>query len=157
MQNKAENDFKVNDLVTRGEFISYIMDVLKFEKTKYNNCFADITADMPYADAVETAVKLGIISKDEKFYPDRDVSREEICKILALSIAQVKEIKDGNSVNIEKFSDSSQVSSWATQYVKAMVESGFLKGVSETEFMPKGKFTRAQTAVTLQRIYNYIK
>lgn len=157
MQNKAENDFKVNDLVTRGEFISYIMDMLKFEKTKYNNCFADITADMPYADAVETAVKLGIISKDEKFYPDRDVSREEICKILALSIAQVKEIKDGNSVNIEKFSDSSQVSSWATQYVKAMVESGFLKGVSETEFMPKGKFTRAQTAVTLQRIYNYIK
>lgn len=154
MENVAENDFGVNLLVDRKDFLKYVLTALGFEGTEYKGEFNDISATDEIAPLLQTAVDEGIISKDTLFNPERSVSREEVCKIIMLALAKKTEIS-ANEAGELSFADSTAVASWAVPFVTQAVNSGIFKGVSETEFAPKGQVTRAQTATLVQRIVNY--
>ncbi len=146
----AENDFKVDELVTRADFIYYVAKAAGLPEAEYRNEFKDVSVGNYYAAMLQSAVDAGIISKDENFYPNRNVSREEICKIITLA-AKVK--SDGiGAEKIDAYADRGSMAEWAVPYIKSAVLSGLLIGVSETEFLPKGMVTRAQTAVIVKRM-----
>jgi len=151
MQEPVPGDFCNARLVTRRDFVYYVMKTLGYQESAYNHEFQDVSGEDYYAGMLQTAVNEGIISKDEKFNPERNVSREEICKIIVLA----SQLQGNMGENLDKFADGSSISEWARGYVGAAVESGLLKGVSETEFLPFGQVTREQTAVMLKRLFDY--
>ena len=151
MQNLSQNNFEGEKLVTRADFVLFVIKTLGEQETEYNFEFNDVKGTDYFAGALQKAVNLGIISKDENFYPERNVSREEICKILvtAMGLGTIE------NPDLTKFADNENIAEWAKGYVAQANIAGILKGVSETEFMPKGMVTRYQTAVIIKRLNDY--
>lgn len=148
MHNKAKDDFGNREYVSRSEFVHYLIKSLGEDERAYNFEFEDVSGDDYYAGAVQKAVDMGIISKDTFFEPLRNLSRQELSKIIVIAVGKTKdEIPD-----IDKFEDSEKIEEWARGYVSEAVKCGLLKGVSETEFDPYGFVTREQTAVIMHRI-----
>jgi len=145
-----KDNFQMDTLVTRAEFMYYVAKAVGLTEKEYGDIFHDVAATDYYAAMLQSSVDAGIISQDEKFYPERNVSREEICKIITIA-AQAKS-KDGGFEQLDAFADRTNMAEWALPYIKTAVDSGLLIGVSETEFMPKGMVTRAQTAVIIKRM-----
>lgn len=144
------NDFKVDELVTRADFIYYVAKAIGLAEEDYHGEFKDVSADDYYASILQSAVNAGIISKNENFYPERNVSREEICKIITLASNIMRDGSEVEKANL--YADRESMAEWALPYIEAALDSGLLIGVSKTEFMPKGMVTRGQTAVIIKRI-----
>lgn len=151
MQDLKPDDFAGGEIVSRADFVLYIIKALGESESDYNLEFVDVSNEEYYAGALQKAVELGIISRDTNFHPQRSVSREEICKILVMAL----NIKEETSIDLSKFVDANQVAQWAQSYVTKAVNTGLLLGVSEKEFLPKGIVTRNQTAVIIKRLYDY--
>lgn len=138
-----------NKPLTRAEFLVYVMKAIGETQAEYKGIFADITEETCYRGYVQRAVDLGIISPYDKFYPERNLTREEASKIVALALG----IKESTLENLDKFSDTGNISQWAKVYVSIVEKEGILKGVSETEFNGKGTITLAQGATITRRLY----
>ncbi len=149
------NDFGGDTAIDRREFLTVVLKAVGIEPVEYKNIFGDISADDEFSGLLQAAVDAGIISEYDNFYPDRDLSREEMCKILAQSLkaASGRELP---RADISHFADGASIAEWAVDYVSTAVATGLIKGVSDTEFAPKGQLTRAQTAVIAQRMVAYL-
>ena len=56
---------------------------------------------------------------------------------------------------LNAFTDRDNIAMWAVDYVKKAVALNLMNGVGNNLFAPKGKVTRAQTAVLIKRIAEY--
>ena len=151
MQDVTKGEFGNADIVTRADFIYYVMKTIGAKDEAYNFEFSDVSGTDYYSGLLQAAVNKGIISRDEKFNPNRSVSRQEVCKILVLAVG----LSENNAENLASFVDANDVSEWAKGYVGAAAEKGLLKGVGVDKFDPRGFITREQTAVILKRIDDY--
>lgn len=140
-------------VVTRQAFLTYVLNCIGFEPTEYRGGFGDVSAEDGFGDLLQTAVDNGIISEDENFYPQRSVTREEICKIVAAALkAAGSTTADGD---ISGFGDYAEMSAWAHDYIRVMVGTGLMQGADDGRFMPRGTVTVGQTAAILQRISSF--
>ena len=111
--------------------------------------FNDVTMEnYPWAyEAIQSLARQKILHGvgDGKFAPERPVTRAEFVTMLvnALGLEPEKE-QEPPFVDIEP-------EAWYGNAVKAAVEAGLVKGVSETAFQPNGTITREQMAVILSR------
>ena len=100
---------------------------------------ADQTFDLPYTDcdegayyaqALQWATKLGIVSGDEgkdTFRPTDPVTREELAKIMYNYMALQGETEDVDAdAVLGEYEDESSVSAWAREYVAWLVEQGVM-------------------------------
>jgi len=90
--------------------------------------------------------KTGIV-----FAPNDLITREEAAVILH-RIATYLNISSDESLPYANFSDGTAISDWAGVAVHTMYQLGVMKGVSDTEFSPKGLYTIEQTIATLVRL-----
>lgn len=148
MQDIAEGDFGNANTVSRCEIVSFIVKALGENEAAYTHRFNDVKSTDYFAGALQKAVNLGIISEADNFEPNRNVTRQEVCKILVEAFG--KEIAE--KADLSKFADNTSISNWAADYVAKSVSVGLLKGVSDTEFSPLSPITREQTAVILKRL-----
>ena len=155
MEYPIEDDFNMEQSISRADFVYYVGKALGLTEVPYAHSFNDVSETDYYANILQSAVDTEIISKYDNFYPDRPVSREEVCKILAIGLSNKTELPAADENALVRFSDSSDISEWAVTYVKQMVTIQLMRGVSDTEFMPKGEVNRAQTATLVQRIMAY--
>lgn len=154
MENTEHNPLIPDEIISREDFLTIILKAVNLQPVEYRNEFKDI-ADSEFAQLLQAAVDKGIISKYDNFYPNRSVSREEICKIVVIALSVTGADVEKNA-ELSAYTDSTDVADWAKTYVSQMVGTGIMKGVSSSEFMPKGNVTKAQTAVILQRLENYL-
>ena len=105
-----------------------------------------------FANLLQTFVDKGIISRDVRFRPDDNLSRQELCKLLSISLGM-----DSNNGAPTTFADNDEIGLWAIPYVNAVSAEKLVLGVGENRFNPKGKVTRAQTATLLMRVSELIK
>jgi len=154
MSYPEEDDFQMDSNITRADFVYYIAKAAGLTEAEYSLGFGDVSASDYYVGMLQSAVDARIISIDENFYPNRNVSREEICKIV--TTAAKVELGDSGA-SLDKYADKTNMADWALPYIKGAVESGLLIGVSDTEFMPKGNVTRAQTAVIIKRMMDSLE
>jgi len=94
--------------------------------------------------------KTGIV-----FAPTDFITREEAATILG-RIATYLNIKSKEDIPYANYSDGSTISDWADVAVHTMYQLGVMKGVSETEFLPKGNYTVEQSIATLVRLYDIV-
>ena len=147
----ANGNFDPDKNSSRQEMLTYLFKALKLETTDYNNEFKDVS-DGEFAKMLQTMVNNGTIAKDENFRPNDTISREEMCKILYVSLNNAGKLKEVEGMQIEAFADFDKVADWAKVYVNAIYGNKIMVGVSDAEFDPKGTVTKAQAATMLTRI-----
>ena len=90
---------------------------------------------------------------DGTFAPDESITREQAATILY----RTAEFLGNKSIigphNVVYYYDEGEVSDWAINAVRIMKDMGIMKGVTESSFSPKGKYTVEQAIATMVRLY----
>ena len=88
----------------------------------------------------------------DKFAPNDYITRAEMFTMLcrALNI-------EGQGVMIKNFTDADQIPAWAQEYTNALVNSGYVSGMTETTLAPLGNLTRAQMVKLMDNLEGLVK
>ena len=149
------NEFKPNKNATRYTVVKALGRFKKIDVEKYKGkSLKDVDASSEESAYINWAIENGIIAgyEDNTFGGDREITREEIARILNL-FAEKSDIKVKN-LEAPKFKDQNKISDWASKDVKEATEKGLLVGRDDGTFGPKDNLTRAEVA---QMIVNMIK
>ena len=143
--------FAPNESMTRAMLVTVLHRMEGEPAAKAESAFTDLTKDW-YKAAVEWAAENGIVNgMDAKhFNPEGKVTREQAMTML-MRYAAFKGMDVSATVELTKYADADQISSWASDAVCWAVASGLINGVTPTTLEPKGSSTRAQIATILMR------
>lgn len=111
--------------------------------------YSDIAAGSPEAEVMAKAVQMKAFKGEGgKLYPDRLITREEACLVLA----RLLYMGAPDSFSLSRFGDGDKVSPWARPAVSAMVYLGYING--DTGMLrPKDPMTRSEAAQLLDNIF----
>mgnify|MGYP001031356628 CR=1 FL=1 len=154
--NGKENGYCPEDAVTRAEWITMLLRAVGI-KTDGNTTgtFSDVNTNDWFFGAVETAYKEGYISGDgENFRPNDKITREEMAKII-ISVYE-KKLGETEKASLDSFSDKSEISAWASEFVEKAVNLKLMSGVDSEHFMPLKSATRAEAGVIIYRFYSML-
>ena len=152
IQGKEDGDFHPDETVTRAEWVAMAVRALEVEEHAYQGGFVDVSAAAWYADAVQTALDIGLVSSAQEFRPDDLVTREEMSKILSIMAKRILVIKDLPQGYQADFTDMDEVSKWAVEYVNQVQFAGLMTGMEDGSFQPQGNATRAEAATVIDRM-----
>lgn len=149
---EGEGRFAPNRAITRAEFVTILGRKAGIAPSGASAAFKDVNVGAYYAPYVAWAESKGIVkgTGNGKFEPNRTITREEMAVILDKFLGDQN--KTYSSTNKAQFNDGTTISSWAKGSVEKMANLGFLSGVGNGNFVPKGSFTRAQAAQVLYTI-----
>lgn len=151
-----EGTLGLADSVTRAEFVTMLVRALDLDMAECDGAFSDVAKDSWYAGYLATARENGwIVGDGTAAHPDRNITREEMTKILTLACEQKYGTIEGDS-DIE-FADKPNVSSWALTYLDKAVAAGLITGMDDGSFMPKQNAKREQAMVMVYRLLNFAK
>ncbi|OEH84923.1 hypothetical protein BHU72_06950 [Desulfuribacillus stibiiarsenatis] len=149
---KSGELFNPNANVTRAEFASMIVRMLKLDGSQTTTPFADVKESAWYADAIRAAYANGIINGKSAtaFDPEGKITRQE----MAVMIARVLEQQGYRATTSQEhnFPDSSVIATWAQAGVALVSREEIVTGMGDGSFAPTANATRAQTAVMLYRL-----
>lgn len=138
---KSDKEFDPEGKVTRAEFTKMIVNLFGVKASQNTVAFTDCKADDWFTPFVAAAVEAGYVKgiTDTEFAPDKTITREEACTILGRAYAKTSD----KALN---FTDSSEISDFATAYVALLVDMGYVNGYEDGTFLPKNEITRAEAA-----------
>jgi N-acetylmuramoyl-L-alanine amidase len=144
----SDGTFKPDNSITRAEFITIINKIFSYTQ-EADISFTDVKSSDWYYKEVRKAVSKGYVTgySDNTFKPTNPVTREEA----AVIVSRVKGLKANSTSNLSKFKDAQDISSWAKEYVDAVVAAGYITGYEDSTFKPKNNVTRAEAVVILSR------
>lgn len=144
--------FTPNGTLSRGMIVQILYSLEGKPETDADSVFDDVKAGAWYADAVNWAASVGVVSGygNGKFGPDDSITREQLAAILR-QYAGLKGYKTEASGKLDGFADADQVSGWATEAMQWAVSNGLMSGKNGGMLDPKGTATRAETAVILMQ------
>ena len=152
----SDNEFNPDANITRAEYLTILDRAMGYEIVN-GESYADVASDAWYAPYVATAKANGLIDglpTDDGFKPEQPITREEMAlfaynaiKATKKNDAWVATMPDGWA----NFTDTAEVSDWAKDALKYLVQTEIIKGMTATTVVPKGNATRAQGAVILKR------
>lgn len=147
-----ENTFAPNNPMTRGMLVTVLFRLEGMPNVVGNNLFKDVQLNEWYTDAIIWASNSELIGgyTNGNFGTNDNITREQMVTIL-YRYAKLKgyDIKKSNS--LEKFNDSSEISSWAMDAMKWGIAEGLIEGGSGQKLSPKENASRAQVATILMR------
>ncbi|HEX9060898.1 MAG TPA: S-layer homology domain-containing protein, partial [Clostridia bacterium] len=140
--------------VKRGDFMLLLVKALGFS-ARFEGNFKDVKPTDYYYDAVGIARKLGIAKGNgDKFNPDEVITRQDMMALIDRAmLAAKKNLSAGSVDDLNKFTDKSEISSYAAKSIASLIKNGIVTG-NGTGINPLGIATRAETAVLIYRIYN---
>ncbi|WP_161601366.1 S-layer homology domain-containing protein [Paenibacillus luteus] len=137
-----DHTFKPNNKITRAEFVSVLVKAFNIEP-KDGKVYAD-TANHWAKTAISTAAEQGIVNgfSETTFGPNEPITREQMAAMI-VKAAKLPLVTEGKT-----FTDSSDISAWATSSVATASSKGLIGGYENGSLKPKGNATRAE-AVTV--------
>jgi len=146
--------------VTRGMLVTLLYrfsgDSLGEDWVRTNS-FQDVNQSFYYAEAIEWAYRYHIVDGygTHAFGPDDDVTRQQMCKIVAAFLSWLETpLAEGESCE-DVFADYDEIADWAIDSVEAMVSADLIQG-DGTNMNPNDGANRAQFCVLLLRLVDYI-
>lgn len=145
--------FKPDGKITRAEFIKLLVASQNINISEAEDLelkFADIQNipdwALPY---IKAAVMHGLVNGkniDGKIYISAGdfITREEIATIIGRAINS--EARSGKI-----FNDSSNISTWASEEIKKLVELGIISGYEDNSFKPRNNAARVEAAVMIYK------
>jgi hypothetical protein len=146
----GNNLFAPNAEVSRGQFITILCRAYGIAPKTGDN-FAD-AGNTYYTGYLAAAKQLGISSGvgDNKFAPEKKITREEMFTLLYNALKVINELPKDSGKKLSDFTDSKDISKWAADAMKYLVENGVVAG-SNGKLTPKDSSSRGQMA---QIFYN---
>jgi hypothetical protein len=144
----SDGSYKPDNNITRAEFVKLVNGTIDFNK-KATIAYKDVTTADWFYNYVGIAQEIGYISgySKDSFGPNDYITREEAASILARI-----QYLNGNVAAADKFSDKTNVSSWAVESVGAASDAGFITGYNDGTFRPSNKLTRAEALTMLDNV-----
>jgi hypothetical protein len=144
----SDGTFKPSNAITRAEFAQLVSRVIGEALVRSEINFKDVKENDWFYSAVKNLADYISGYPDGTFKPKNSITREEVACILA----KVFGIDKSQSNVLSKFSDYSQVSEWAKEYLAAMVENGYINGYKDKTLRPKNYITKAEALTILDNI-----
>ncbi|MDU0203137.1 cadherin-like beta sandwich domain-containing protein [Paenibacillus sp. MAH-36] len=154
VQGISKEEFGPDQPVTRAELAAMIVRTLGIKSSGDDAPFKDMNAKEWYNNAVNAAVKAGIITgyEDGTFRPEQTITRQEMAVMMnrALLAAGYNEQKaQGEPPSYE---DQKQIQPWSQEAIYHLGKLKLMEGTSSSSFDPDMEATRAQSAVLLLRV-----
>ncbi len=135
-----EECFRPDDIITRVEALAWIVKAVGFVPVNvYNDMYPDVIGHEWYAGTVESAYQNKIVDNaltyDGKFHPLSEVTAEQLISFVINAYKSRKNVSSDVSL-----SDMDGVSEYATGYVSAAKQLGFIK----EDFNAREKLSRAK-------------
>lgn len=155
---KGNGVFDPDGNMKRGEAAQVFANLLKLDGKADLSAFSDVGLGQWYDDAIAKCVKAGILSGvgDGKMDPNGTITREMFFVMFARALGIQPTTKAEVAI-----SDGAKASDWAAGYITALVNKGYVKGVSSTgngvTVEPKLEINRASVMSLLnQTIATYV-
>ncbi|MFD0669885.1 S-layer homology domain-containing protein [Cohnella sp. GCM10027633] len=155
--------FAPEGTITRAEFLAMLVRGLGLsaKKGEGGSRYTDVPASTWYAPTIDAAVANGLATGigADRFAPNDPITREQMALVIgsALTFAGHGTGGDGQAGGpLAAFADRDAIASWAQAAVARASASGIMKGMEDGRFAPKGYATRAQAAVMLKRLLQYM-
>lgn len=146
---------KPNNLVTREEFVTMLVNALGIEDEEAVSDFLDADKNAWYYKYLSSAFAKGIISgvDAENFGVGTYITREQMCAILYRAIEQCA-LNTKQKLSDNEFADEAQISEYAKDAVKYLYMLQIVSGMGENTFAPNENVTRAMAC---RVIYGLLK
>ena len=157
MQGTAYTTFDPNGDITRAMIVTMLWR-LEGEPTSTGMQFNDVASGSYYANAVRWAAKNGIVCGygDNTFKPNQNITREELATILYRYLEFKGEGFVGSWSYRLPYEDASDISDWAIKPVSFLAMKNIIVTDSATKLNPDVDATRAETAVCIHRICEFL-
>lgn len=138
-----DGKFRPDDPMTRGEFATVLTQLLGLEE-KSANPFRDITGKEWYADAVLKAHAAGILVGDGNGNSTATsrIQRQEAFVMMGRALGVMPKTGDVSGA-LAGFNDKDRLSGWAKPMVAALVEGGYVNGMTSSTLVPRSNINRA--------------
>ena len=148
MTGGGDGTFRPNNAVTRAEFLKILIVSLKLSgSAEQTGAFADVPEGSWFEGYVNTGVGLGIVNgtSETEFSPNAPVTRQDAAVMIlrAVSAAELKLHTDGGA---PEFTDSADISDYASEAVAELSSSGVINGYEDGSFRPGNSLLRSETA-----------
>lgn len=155
----SDRTFAPAGQVTRAQFAALLVRGLGLSTESLTNMFADVSTTAWYAQDVITAAKLGLVQGigEGKFSPDSRITREQMVVMIMNAVQLVQGDHRAKAQLRTPFADQASISDYATQAVTEAASQGLIKGKTETAFAPQDAATRAEAAVMIKQVLQYLK
>lgn len=151
----GNGNFSPKSRLTRGEFIVLMMRAYGIAPdTNPTNNFSDAGSTY-YTGYLAMAKRLKISAGigNNMYSPGKEITRQEMFTLLYNTLNVIGQLPQGDSgETLGDFTDTGQISSWAKEAMKLLVETGTVGG-SAGKLTPTGSTTRAEMA---QVLYNLL-
>jgi uncharacterized repeat protein (TIGR02543 family) len=155
----TERTFAPASQVTRAQFVALLVRGLGLSTESLSNGFADVSATAWYAQDVNIAAKIGLVQGvgEGKFSPDTMITKEQMV-VMIMKAVQLVQGDHGTEAPISTpFADQNRISNYASRAVTEAAGKGLIKGKTETTFAPQEVATRAEAAVMIKQVLQYLK
>ncbi|MGN7384200.1 S-layer homology domain-containing protein [Paenibacillus sp. SAFN-117] len=148
----SSTTFEPDRSVTRAEFTALLIRALNLTQAGVLS-FTDVEKGAWYEEPISIAVQSGIANGKSAtvFDPNGDITRQEMVTMLIRAYKISKGVEWPDSME-SGFTDESNVSPWALEYVRAAAALHLIEGREQGKFIPDGISTRAEAAMLLKRL-----
>ncbi len=166
LTNTTGTDIKSSEAISRSETVEIMARTLGIlYDCNSASKFFDIISTDSFFGSVMSTVEYGLISgyPDSTFKPSNKLTRAEAMTIVARAMRFIKgesvETSSNMSVSeatniLSKFSDASNVDTWAKVNIAECVQAGIVNGDNNNRLNPKANVTRAEL---IQLMYNILE
>jgi len=153
----ADNEDKA---VTRAEAIVALWNMEGSPASDFAMKFDDVSAEMPYAEAIRWAAAVKIVNgcSESSFAPDDVLTREQLAAILwRYAKSENIDVSIGENTNILSYEDVFSVSDYAIPAFQWTCGSGVLSGNTASTLAPKNAVNESQLEEALFRYSENVK
>ena len=157
MEGIGENKFAPAMEMNRAMFVTVLYRLDEPTGVSGDSQFTDVPAGTWYTEAVNWAVKNGIVlgMGDNTFAPTASITREQMCTMMSrfVEYRAKKDNKTFKNQSEEKtFADADRISEYAKEAVKKCQLWGLMEGDEKGNFNPLNNATRAEVAAVIKRL-----
>jgi len=157
MSGKSNRNFDPAGNLTRAEFATTLYGMEGRPEISYVDTFSDVPIEQWYTNPVLWASRNNITSGygNSKFGVSDNITREQLAMMMykyAIEMCGYEERIEGGV--LEKYSDSTKVSSWAVIAMEWAVTNGIISGTGDNRLNPQGNALRCECAQILKSFYD---
>ena len=150
----SENTFSPAANITRADFAILLVRAFKLASESEEN-FADVSSSDYFAKELAVARNTGLVNGigENKFAPRNNITRQDMMVIVYRALVAMEKEFDTTAISAPDFAN---VADYAKDAVSALVNAKLISGKNGL-IDPTANTTRAEVAVLIQRILDFVK
>ncbi|MFX3636727.1 MAG: S-layer homology domain-containing protein [Candidatus Pristimantibacillus sp.] len=162
IKGQSSTVFAPDAAITRAEFTALLVRMLNLTNEPESEAFSDVPDTAWYAEAVAAATKSGLVEGygEGTFQPDKPLTREQLAVLVMRTIQATGTASDESTSDGRKaasLSDDHLISGWARDAVNFLMQESIAQGFPDGTFRPERNVSRAEAAVILKRMLQYVE